>query len=44
LAIATISPEAIKLPTLLAAELDFLPPPPEVLPPSADPPSTAFER
>ena len=46
---ATISPEAIKLPTLLAALLDFLPPPdvpppPDELPPSADPPSTEFDK
>ena len=43
-----MSPEAIKLPTLLAALLDFLPPPdvppPPELPPSADPPSTELDK
>ena len=39
---ATISPEAIKLPEFLVV-LDFLLPP-EVLPPSAEPPSTAFDK
>ena len=44
-----MSPEAIKLPTLLAAVFDFLlppdvPPPPDELPPSADPPSTEFDK
>ena len=46
-AIATMSPEAIKLPTFLAVELDFLPPPdvpPDEFPPSADPPSTEFDK
>ena len=47
MAIATISPDAIKLPAPLVALLDFLPPPdvpPPEFPPSADPQSTAFDK